>query len=254
MTTDAAGTPAPPVAAPAKNTFQRIAGVLFAPAETFQDIARKPNIIAPLVIILAIGYLTTVLAMPHLDFDAMVAQQTEMMKKQNPNMSESDMERVGRMTKAAAKVMGFIGPLLAALWYVIVAAALLLAVRLMGGEGNFAQAFSATLYAWFPLILFGIIATVVMIARGSVDPTQMATIVKSNPAFLVDMKEQPLLFALLSSIDIFTIWTIVLLIFGFSAVSRLSRAKTAAIVIALWVVMLVIKVGFAAIGAARMKA
>jgi hypothetical protein len=82
----------------------------------------------------------------------------------------------------------------------------------------------------------------------------MAVLVRSNPAFLVDMKANPVLFSLLSSIDLFTIWTVVLLIIGFAFVARVSKAKSAAIVISLWAVALVIKLGFAAIGAAKAKA
>ena len=125
---------------------------------------------------------------------------------------------------------------------------------MMGGAGNFKQAFSATLYAHFPRVVLGVIASVVVMARGMVDPTTMATVVKSSPAFLVDMKEQPVLFSLLGSFEIFQIWTIILLIIGFAALSKLSKAKTAAIVVSLWLVMLVVKIGFAALGAARMKA
>ena len=59
--------------------------------------------------------------------------------------------------------------------------------------------------------------------------------------------------AVLSSVDIFMIWTLILLVIGFSTLSRLSRAKSAAIVISLWLVTVVIKVGLAALGALRMK-
>ena len=67
MTTDNAGFP-PPAEPPAKNTFQRIAGVLFAPAETFKDIARKPDILVPLLILIVIGFIVTALIVPRMDF------------------------------------------------------------------------------------------------------------------------------------------------------------------------------------------
>jgi hypothetical protein len=184
----------------------------------------------------------------------MIATQSEQMKKQNPNMSDADIERMSGMTRAMGKVSAFVGPPVMVAWYAIVAGVLLLAFRLMGGEGTYKQAFSTTLYAWMPLVLFGVIATIVIMARGSFDPMQMATLVKSNPAFLVDMKEQPVLFALLSAIDIFTIWTVILLIVGFAALSKSSIAKSAGIVIALWIVFIVIKIGIAALTAARMSA
>lgn len=255
MTTDIHQPPpgAPPPPDTKKNVFERIAGVLFAPAETFQDIARRPDILGPLLVILLVGYVTTFLVMPKLDIGAITAQQAEQMRKSNPNMGEEQMAQIERMTAASAKIMGWIGPLLGVAWYAIVAGVLLLAFRLFGGEGSYKQAFSATLYAWVPLVLFGVIVTIVVMARGTFDPTTAATLVKSNPAFLVDMQEQPILYSLLSSFDIFTIWTIFLLIVGFAALSKTSKAKAATVVIALWAAMIVVKLGFAALAASRMK-
>jgi hypothetical protein len=257
MTIESAGSaPAQPVApaAPGKSTFQRMVGVFFAPDETFGDIARRPDVLWPLIILTIIGFVSTALVMPRLDMDALVAQQTEMMQKQNPNMSDSDIERMGRITKASAKIMGWISPIFVIVGYLLIALVLWGAFRLMGGDGDFKQSLSTTLYAYVPrMILGGIIATAVIVMRGSVDPSQMATVVKTNPAFLVDMKEQPLLFSLLSSFDLFVFWTLFLLTVGFSKVARVSKAKAAMIIVTLWLVTVVVKVGFAAIGAAQMK-
>jgi hypothetical protein len=240
MTTDIPATaPAPE---PKPNPFARMIGVLFSPSETFASIARRPDWVVPLLTIVLLGYATTFFIMPRLDWDAVVAMQEEQIKAKNPNMSQEDLDRVERMTKAGGKVFAWVAPVVFVLWYLLVAGVLLLAFRLLGGQGTFGQAFSATLYAWMPLVLNGIILTIVAVARGGlIDPTQMATLVKSNPAFLVNMKAQPVLFALLSSIDIFTIWTVVLLTIGFAALSRVSKAKAAAIVISMWVVCILIK-------------
>jgi hypothetical protein len=139
------------------------------------------------------------------------------------------------------------------IWYVIVAGVLLLAFRLLGGEGNFAQAFSVTLYSWIPYVILTIITAIVVVAKGSFDPMAAATLVKSNPAFLVNMKEQFVLYTLLSMIDVFTVWMLALLIIGFASVSKFSKAKSAAIVIPLGLVLAVIRLGFAAMNAAKMK-
>lgn len=254
MTTDIHQSPpgAPPPDTK-KSLFERIAGVLFAPAETFQDIARRPDILGPLLLILLVGYVTTFLVMPKLDISSITAQQAEQMRKQNPNMGEEQMAQIERMTAMSTKIFGWLGPMFGVAWYAILAGILLLAFRLFGGEGTYKQAFSTTLYSWIPLVLFGVIVTVVVMARGTFDPTTAATLVKSNPAFLVDMKEQPLLFSLLSNFDIFTIWTIFLLIVGFGTLAKTSRAKAATIVLSLWAAMIVVKLGFAALAASRMK-
>ena len=256
MTIESAGIPpAPPVeAAPTKNFFERLVGVFFSPTETFQDIARKPDILIPLIVLTLFAFATTILVMPRMDFEPMIAQQTEQLQKQNPNMSEADAARMAGYTRAFGKVTGYAVPVLMIIGYLIIALVLWGAFRLMGGTGGYKHALSTTLYSYMPrMLLGGLIGTIVIMARGTVDALQMATVVKTNPAFLVEMKEQPVLFSLLSSLDVFVLWTLFLLVLGFSIVSRLSKAKSAAIVISLWLITVVIKLGFAALNAAQMK-
>ena len=258
MTIDTAG-PAPaqpvmPAAAPKKSFIERVTGVFFAPDETFADIARKPDILWPLIVLTVIGFVTTILIVPHLDWDAVVAQQHEMVQKQNPNVSDADLERMGRITKAIAKVSGYLAPVFIIVSYLVIALVLWGAFRLLGGEGTFSQSLSTTLYAYFPrMLLGGVIGTVIIMMRGMVDPSQVAAVVMTNPAFLADPKEQPVLFALLAAFDLFVLWTIFLLAVGFSKVARVSKMKAATVIVALWLVTVLLKVGFAAVGAARMK-
>lgn len=260
MTTTTTGTdeapiaPQPVAAPPKKNVFERFAGVLFAPAETFEEIVRRPDVLAPLVIYVILGFISAALLVPRMDTESLLAQQREAIRKQSPNISEADLEQFERIGVASAKVIMWASPLLSVFFWIVIAGVLFLAFRMMGGGGTFEQAVSVTLYAWLPMTILGILGSIVALLRGSFDPAAAATLVKSNPAFLVDMKEQPVLFSLLSSVDLFTIWMLILLIFGFAAVSKFSRAKSAAIVIALWLAFLVVKVGFAALGAARMQA
>lgn len=245
--------PAPPSAPERKpNVFERFAGVLFSPGETFRDIARRPDIVGPLLLLVILGFIATALILPRFDFAEMTAQQAAAMKKQNPNMTDDDVDRIAKFGKASATVMAWVSPLLQLAWFALIAGVLLLAFRMFGGEGTFKQAYSVTLYSWAPRVLQSIVMVVVVLARGTVDPMSMATVVKSNPAFLVDMKEQPVLFSLLSSLDVFAIWSLVLFVIGFAAVAKTSKGKSAAIVLSLWLVTIAIKLGFAALSASRM--
>ena len=253
MSVDAIPAPPAPPSLPERkpNVFERVAGVLFSPGETFRDIARRPDIVGPLLLLVVFGFIATALILPRFDFEAMTAQQTAAMKKQNPNMTDDDAERIAKFGKASATVMAWVSPLLQLAWFALVAGVLLLAFRMFGGEGTFKQAFSVTLYSWIPRLLQSVVMVIVVLARGTVDPMSMATVVKSNPAFLVDMSEQPVLFSLLSSFDLFAIWSLVLFVIGFSAMAKTSKGKAAAIVVSLWLVTIAIKLGFAALGAAR---
>ena len=229
------------------NVYSRIAGVLFAPAETFEDIVRRPGVIGPLLVFLAIGIVSALLMAPRIDFESVKAAQAVQLKKRN--VSDSDIARYQNVAVAGAKVAIWFSPLLGIVVYVIVAAIMWLAFRLMGGEGDFLQALSVTLYAWVPLAIYSLILAIVVVAHGSFDPVTAATLVKSNPAFLVDQKAQPVLFALASSFDVFTLWSLVLFTIGFATLSRLSRAMSAGIVITLWIVVVLLKMGQAALTA-----
>lgn len=246
-------TPVPPAPEPEVNPFQRVVGVIIAPFRTFAEIARRPDVLVPLILIVVIGYASTFAILPRTDMDAMMEAQIEAAKKQNPNMSDEDLERGMKFGAALTKVIFYIQPLMMIVWYLIVAGVLLLGFRLFGGEGTFKQAFSVTVYSWMPYVILTIITTIVVVAKGTFDPITAATLVKSNPAFLVEMKEQPVLYSLLSMLDIFTFWVLALLVIGFSEVSKFSKAKSAAVVISLWLVLAVIRLGFAAMGAAKMQ-
>jgi len=73
--------------------------------------------------------------------------------------------------------------------------------------------------------------------------------VVSNLGVLVSQKDHPAIASLLNSIDVFSFWTIFLLAVGFSAASegRLDRKKAMTGVIALWVIYVLIKVGWKAL-------
>jgi hypothetical protein len=93
-----------------------------------------------------------------------------------------------------------------------------------------------------PTIIKSIVTLVIIVAKGGVIPAQaLQTLVRSNLGFLVNYKTNPMAFALLSSLDIFSLWFLALLIIGFSYVARVSKAKAAVTIISLWILTLLLK-------------
>lgn len=235
---------APPAAPeePKPNPFARLAGVFFNPVATMESIARRPDWLVAMLIVMALSFVTNYLAMPHLD---MVTEMTERMSEQG--MSE---EQIGEATERIEKMQKVMGPVSVALtpvWIALLAGILFLAFKVFGAAGTFKQAFAVTTYAWLPLVLKGILTTLLVMRRSDVQMSELMTIVRSNPAFLVDAKEQPAAFAFLSSIDIFTIFIIFLLVIGFAALARVSRGRAAALIVSLWLIVVLGKTGLASL-------
>ncbi|HEX9984629.1 MAG TPA: Yip1 family protein [Thermoanaerobaculia bacterium] len=233
--------------------MQRLVGVLFSPIETLADIARRPNILAPLLLIVIVTIVTTAIIVPKMDFETMLRETFQ--KQSQGKMSEADVDRNVTFAAGFAKVMAWASPIIGIGVLAIIAAIFLGLFRAFGGEGNFKQYFSVTLYTWVPQIIKSLAMVTIILARGEpVNPETMPTILMSHPGALVDMKENAIAFALLSSIELFNIWTIVLMVIGFAFVSGLSRTKAAVIVVSLYVVTVLFKLAGAAMQALGNKA
>jgi hypothetical protein len=83
-----------------------------------------------------------------------------------------------------------------------------------------------------------------------IDPTKPATITVTNLGVLLDEGVSPVIRAVASSIDIFTIWFLILLSIGFAAISgarKMKASKTGALVFGLWFVWILLVVGYASL-------
>jgi Yip1 domain len=243
---DAPAAPTPPAK---PSGIARIIGTLVSPGATLADIARRPTFVVPLILIVVLSIAGGAIMATKVDFAAIAHDAIE----QNARAAQMSPEQKAQQVKlmgAIFRVSAFLAPVFSIVMLVVVAAILLAAFKLMGGDGDFLQAFSLTCYAWIPLLVKSVLVCVVVLARTrAFTMAQLQNPIASNLGFLVSLKEHPVLFSFLSSIDLFTIWLLVLLTIGFAAMSRFSRAKSAAIILALWVVKVFFTVAFASIGA-----
>jgi hypothetical protein len=227
-----------PAAEPKPNSFQRIIGVLFSPDATFASIARRPDWVVPLVLLLLVSLAAGIIIAPHVDFGAAAREAME----QNKNASPEQIDRAVRISASIGKVFTYISPVLSLIGLLLIAGVCLLAFRIFGGEGDFKQAFSVTCYSSMPTIIKSVVTLIIIVAKGGIISAQaLQTLVRSNLGFLVDYKTKPMAFALLSSFDIFSLWFLALLIIGFAYVARVSKVKSAVTIISLWILVLLLK-------------
>jgi hypothetical protein len=247
MTSGSVGEVSPPgQAAPKPNPFERIVGVLFSPNETFASIARQPDWVIPLMLMLVVSLIAGILMAQRVDFTSAAREAME-----EKNIPPDRVESAVKMTAAISRVASYCAPIFSVIGFLVIAGVLLLAFRLFGGEGNFKQAFSVSVYAWMPALLKSIITLAVLLTRESMGAEDLAIAVRSNLGFLVSMKSNPMAFAVLTSLDIFTVWVLILFSIGFAYVARVSKAKSATIVVTLWLVTVLFKLVPAAMRSLR---
>jgi hypothetical protein len=120
----------------------------------------------------------------------------------------------------------------------IFAAVLKGAASVAGGQVGFRKMFAFMSYSSVIMALGSLIKVPLVLAKGSIDVrTSLAVFAPS-----LDLRSPAAV--LLSSFDIFSIWQVVALCFGFGVLSGFGIKKSAGIVVGLWVVLLLIRIGF----------
>jgi hypothetical protein len=238
--------------------FARLTGTLLSPGETFADVNRKPTWIAPMIIAIA-----TVLASTfffqwrvHPDWDSIMRNQMKkQMERTNQSLTEEQMQQRVAFGKTIAKFTPIIAAVFTPIVYVILAGIFALGLMFIQAKTTFKKILSVV--AW-GCAATGIVATIVTMASlmvrdeeslGSIDPTQGAGIVPSNLAAFLPSGTSAVIRSLAGSLDIFTIWILILLSIGFAAIAgsrKITTGKAATVVFGFWAVFVLLKVGWAA--------
>ena len=230
------------------NSFARIFGAIFSPKPTFASIVQRPTWVVP-VILGCILFIAVVFAFTQRGgwqsfFQKQMADNSRI-QQMTPEQRENLMEKQLKYAPMFGYFEGVVIPPVAAL---ITAAVLLGIFNLSGAtKTTFKVALGIVAFAWSPWLIHGLLSVLIIFLK---DPTtiDLQNLVASNPgAFLPDGSAKWLA-SLLGSIDLFAIWTLILLAIGFSATNpkKLSFGKALALAGAGWLVFILLKVGLTA--------
>jgi Yip1 domain len=217
----------------------RLTGVFFEPSKAFADIAERPNFWVPLIlsIISAVTYIT--LFSQHVGWERMIRHQTELSSRA-ATLTPEQRETQIQMGAKFAPVFGYVGvtvgiPIVLAIW----AAVLLGIVKgIMSAPVRFKQVFAILCYAGLPGVIFTILAIAVMFMKSPDDFNMQNPLVFNPGAFLDQASTSKFVYSVASSLDLFRIWTMVLIGFGLKAAGgkQLSMGGAMAAVFVPWLV------------------
>ncbi len=244
-------TSVPPEASPEKPAgfFQNLLDVYFSPSEAFGRIVRRPAWILPTAVYVVVTLAFTAVWINRVDMREFMRAQIE----QSPQASrlsseqrEQAVEQQARFVPVFAWVGAVLGPLVG---LVVVSAALLFVYRFFyAAEVRFTQSLAIGAWTFLPvgLVSTALILTVLSLKGDwNINPQEA---LEANLSLLLDRSTAPKpLWSLLSSIDLFSLWTVFLLATGYAAAMR---RKTGAVIWGVavpWAIIVLVKMGWAAI-------
>jgi len=222
----------------------RVAGVFASPGPTFAAIARRPSWWLPLIICAVVSIAATAAILPRIDFESALR---EGLAARGKTIPEAQFDQILATQKRLAG-LGYVWATLApALIALVVGTVLLLAFKAFGWDLQFKQAFGVTSHALLPTIGVSMLLILFVTRLDLVNPADLGDVTHSNLGFLVDRHANPALHSLAGSLDVFGIWTLILLVIGFAAAANVTRRKAATLIGSLWGILVLGKAAWAAI-------
>ena len=231
-----------------KSFLSRVLGVFIEPGETFEDIARKPDWIAPLALLIVVGLGVVATFLAKIGATQIVLHSLE----QSGRAASMDPAQLSQMAERSASVIRIVMPMSAvvgvSIFLLVVAGFGLLVLNgFFGQHSKFKNVFSVTCYAYLPSIV-GALMAVAVVFFGDPAAFNSQSPAPTNPGFFMNplTSSRPLM-ALATSLDVIIFWFLILLAMGLSRVVW-KRVKAGTIFITYlgaWALVVIIKVGFA---------
>ena len=236
---------------PALSFPKRLLGIFISPVETLADVARKPDFVAPLIVAVLGAIAVTETMLRKIGLERIVRTQIEQSSRASSMSPEQMDQAVSQSVKFGAVVTHVVEIVGAPIFLLVIALVGLLIMNLiLGSRMNFKTIFSVTCYANL-VSLLGVLMSVAVILFGDPDHFNQQDPVPGNIGFFLNPREvsKPL-YSLASSVDIFTIWFLILMAVGLSeGTGHKVKPLTIFLVYAgFWVVWILVKMGLSMLG------
>ena len=229
------------------SSFGRLIGALVSPVKTFRSIAERPTWGGALLVLVRASGLVAYVVGQRTDYRDVI---TQSVKERGRDVPEAQLEPQIEMMEKAGPIISAVSvaifipiiSLLAAFLYWI-------AFKLLGGDFSYKSSLAVALHAGMPGLIAALLTIPVVLSHSSLGyaDVKTGTFLQSNLAFLAPENAKAWVTALYASVDFFTLWSLVLTIIGYKALSRLSTKSVAAVVILITLLFVGVRVGFAAL-------
>jgi hypothetical protein len=241
-----------PTASRPLSEVERVADTFIAPTKTFNDILRSASWWLPwlLGIVVTLGYSAAIQQKIGWEkaYANILLQSSETQQARFAQMPPDQQARQKAIAAAVTKYIVWASPLIGLL-FAAIAAGILLATLKFGfaGQAKFGQMFAVYLYATLPLLVQGLIGIIVIYAGLDADAFNLKNPLGTNIGYFLPSDSPPWLMAFATSMDIVTIWCLILLTIGCAIVARVKRGTAAIAVWGWWILITIVKVGVAAV-------
>jgi hypothetical protein len=244
--------PPTPEATPGLSEGARIVNTFIAPSKTFTDLRRSAAWWAPwlLISVFSIAFMVTV--SKQIGFEQVTRNQIAHSARAD-QFDRLPADQQARQVQFSIKIFQFFAygsPIVILLFSLISSLILWGTFKVaFSAETTFGQAFAIGMYAGLPGVIGAILGIISLFAGVSPEGFDINNPVATNLAYYLDPETTgKFIRGMASSLDVFIIWTIVLIGIGYSCTSKVKRTTAIIVVACLYLVWKLIASGLATLG------
>lgn len=247
-------TPSNPAAGAVSNglgQIERAVDAYVSPSKTFIDVRRSASWWLPFLLAVLVGYLFTFAVQHEVGFQKLAEStlhNNAQLQQRASSMSPEQLQQTISGIAMSYRVTFYAAPVFVLLVSLIAAGVLMMSFNLgLGAQATFSQYLAVWMYAYLPMLFKSLLACIALFAGLGADQFRIENPVGTNIGFYLGQDAPKWLNTLLSFADIFSLWTVVLLIIGAAIVARVKRGQAAIVVVGWWVLIVLFSTGMAAV-------
>lgn len=239
-------------ASPGLSQWQRVSNTFFAPSKTFADIKRgNKSWWLPFILIGLVSYILFASVSFKIGMQQVVDNQIHL----NPKAEERLAQATPEQREMSSKISLYITEgVFIANPAIVLAVIALLSLGLWGtmnflfaGKASYSSIFAVWMYASLLSVIKTLMGTIVIFSGIAPESFNIKNFAPTNiGAFLNPADTAPALYSLASSLDVITIWTLILLGMGTAMVAGVKRSSGYAAVFGWWVIFILVGMGWSA--------
>jgi hypothetical protein len=192
--------------------------VFFEPAKTFADVAARPGFWAPLILVIVVSLVFMVLFGQHVGWERMMRHQFETNSRAAQMTPEAREQAIQMQVKfAPIGTYVFILVIFPLFWLAWAAVLLGIVKGMMSAQVRLKQTFAIICYAGMPGVIMGLLMIAVMFLKPPDDFNLQNPLVFNPGAFMDPLTTPKFLYSLATALDLFRIWSLVLIGIGLKA-------------------------------------
>lgn len=237
---------------PVMSTPETLSGIFFEPGRTFEALRARPRFLVATLIMVAVFLIWNAVFFSKVDYNEMVREAITTSPQTESLTADQKEQQIAIQTNPFVKAFAYASPVIFIPLFVVIGGAIyLLGAIAMGKKVSFKQALAIWAYSSLPPLLIIMLANIilVLVRPPGIEEAAVASrgMVHANPSIAIDKTANPVLATALGAFDLFAIYGLALAAIGMRKVARMSSGSAWAVVIGLYLIGFLFKLGFAAI-------